>query len=584
MGIRSLKVEMTRTGTELNTSNLWQYTYYAGDASGTTLAIYELNTNDQDNTLQKTETMLYGGSRLGIDVNHVTVSGNLINPLTACNSDGRASFMLEVSGPTLGQPSQDIVISLAGIELANMPNWGGGSGAIGDLITLINSSGAGVEATLISAEEDAGIYTALIEITESYVGAYAEGALIAHSVVGAYVTITTAREFTAGDCYASSDLGMKYYEITNHLGNVMEVVSDRKITVDNATFDALTGNLVSATSDGIIDYFSADVVQYSDYYPGGMLLPGRNGSSGFYRYGYQGSEQDPEIKGNGNSYTTKFRQYDPRVARWLSIDPKATAWESPYVAMGNNPIMNNDPLGDTIRIHYKQNGANMTYDYDGTNSYTGGNEFVQSAIGAYEDWQNRGGTKSVIKLVNDKEVLNIVEKDIYSPNAPANTSYASPFFINRMDAKWENKQGNSINGGRFLGNTIYWNPNEGADLNPTLRGRFFANSTRLFIHENIHARNSMTQRLSFLIRFKVIRSKKWKWDTLEERKTIMEVNKIFNNQRFDHGGRYKSSSPPSYIPPVYDNPNEIRNRYDVGGQSEAGPDIQTGSVKLCVQH
>jgi len=58
-------------------------------------------------------------------------------------------------------------------------------------------------------------------------------------------------------------------------------------------------------------------------------------------------EQDNEVSGNGNSYTTHFRQYDPRIARWLSIDPEFMnfPWQSPYVAFDNNPILNNDPKG-----------------------------------------------------------------------------------------------------------------------------------------------------------------------------------------------------------------------------------------------
>ncbi len=68
-----------------------------------------------------------------------------------------------------------------------------------------------------------------------------------------------------------------------------------------------------------------------------------------YSFGYQGSEKDDEIKGEGNSYTTQFRQLDVRIGRWLSLDPKANATESPYVSMGNNPIVNKDPYGDTIR-------------------------------------------------------------------------------------------------------------------------------------------------------------------------------------------------------------------------------------------
>ena len=82
-----------------------------------------------------------------------------------------------------------------------------------------------------------------------------------------------------------------------------------------------------------------------------------------YCYGYQGSEKDDEIKGEGNSYTTHFRQLDPRIGRWLSIDPKATAWESPYVSMGNNPILYNDVLGDTIRYH-KDMTTDQISDYE----------------------------------------------------------------------------------------------------------------------------------------------------------------------------------------------------------------------------
>jgi len=87
-----------------------------------------------------------------------------------------------------------------------------------------------------------------------------------------------------------------------------------------------------------------------------MLLPNRHESTNEYRYGYQGSEKDDEVKGEGNSYTTHFRLLDPRVGRWLSIDPKATPWESPYVSMGNNPIIYNDVLGDKIVL-----SSDMTY-------------------------------------------------------------------------------------------------------------------------------------------------------------------------------------------------------------------------------
>ncbi len=66
-----------------------------------------------------------------------------------------------------------------------------------------------------------------------------------------------------------------------------------------------------------------------------------------YWFGYNGMEKDMEIKGDGNSYTTEFRQYDPRLGRWLSLDPLMMMFPdmSPYVAFANNPIYYTDPYG-----------------------------------------------------------------------------------------------------------------------------------------------------------------------------------------------------------------------------------------------
>lgn len=57
---------------------------------------------------------------------------------------------------------------------------------------------------------------------------------------------------------------------------------------------------------------------------------------------------DRYSQGLGSGYTTLFREYDPEIARWKSLDPKLKDFpsESPFSAMGNNPIMNTDVLGD----------------------------------------------------------------------------------------------------------------------------------------------------------------------------------------------------------------------------------------------
>jgi hypothetical protein len=49
---------------------------------------------------------------------------------------------------------------------------------------------------------------------------------------------------------------------------------------------------------GAAQYYLPDVLSYSDYYPFGMQMVGRNGSTSDYRYGFQGQETDDEVTGS----------------------------------------------------------------------------------------------------------------------------------------------------------------------------------------------------------------------------------------------------------------------------------------------
>ena len=90
---------------------------------------------------------------------------------------------------------------------------------------------------------------------------------------------------------------IKIYELTNYLGNVLTIISDRKIAVDNATFNS-SGIFVDSTPDGLVDYYIADIVSATDYYAFGSPMPGRKYSSSTgYRYGFNEMEKDDEAKG-----------------------------------------------------------------------------------------------------------------------------------------------------------------------------------------------------------------------------------------------------------------------------------------------
>lgn len=129
--------------------------------------------------------------------------------------------------------------------------------------------------------------------------------------------------------------GWKRYEITNHLGNVLAVITDRKRGLNS--------------SGQQIQWFEADVLSTQQYYPFGMLMPGRQYAlSGYdYRYGFNGKEGDDEVKGDDNQQDYGMRIYDPRVGRFLSVDPsdKKIPDLSPFSFAGNSTLWLKDKNG-----------------------------------------------------------------------------------------------------------------------------------------------------------------------------------------------------------------------------------------------
>jgi len=86
--------------------------------------------------------------------------------------------------------------------------------------------------------------------------------------------------------------------------------------------------------------YTADVIPAPDYYPFGSPIPGRSMEGDGYRFGFNGKEMDDEVSGNGNQYDYGFRIYNPRLGRFLSVDPltRSYPWYTPYQFAGNKPI------------------------------------------------------------------------------------------------------------------------------------------------------------------------------------------------------------------------------------------------------
>lgn len=150
-------------------------------------------------------------------------------------------------------------------------------------------------------------------------------------------------------------------------------------------------------------------------------MPGRKyaAPNNSYRYGFSGKEKDNEVKEGGNSYDFIGRIYDPRVSRWLSVDPKASKfpYESPYVYVSNNPLIYTDPDGEE-KIIVVGGGDNATkYDH---------NKFLNSGLLQAKNYANgikNGNTGEAItillnmKFVSTKQykamlkAMKIIEKE-----------------------------------------------------------------------------------------------------------------------------------------------------------------------------
>lgn len=77
-------------------------------------------------------------------------------------------------------------------------------------------------------------------------------------------------------------------------------------------------------------------------------MPGRKYNGGDYRFGFNGKENDNEIKGDGNSVDFGTRMYDPRLGKFKSLDPlfKDNPSKSNYMYAGDIPLYLIDVNGE----------------------------------------------------------------------------------------------------------------------------------------------------------------------------------------------------------------------------------------------
>jgi RHS repeat-associated protein len=152
----------------------------------------------------------------------------------------------------------------------------------------------------------------------------------------------------------------------------------------------------------------SNIVSGGDYYPFGLAIKDRHIDRDIYRYKYQGqfAERDDET---GWSHF-KLREYDPLIARTLTVDP-AMQFYSPYVWVDNNPICRVDPTGGVSPIFSAESGTFMGLDKNG---WDGPILFMNE-----KQYQDVGGAQGLRKIDASKLGLTDIRDQSFGSNLQA---------------------------------------------------------------------------------------------------------------------------------------------------------------------
>jgi RHS repeat-associated protein len=210
----------------------------------------------------------------------------------------------------------------------------------------------------------------------------------------------------SGSKIVSVYYGKKRYELSDWLGNVRVVVSDKKIP-DNV-------------SGAMVLNYKPEVLSVRDYYSFGSEINERTFEpiKPKYRYGFNTQERVFEI--NKDHYTARYWEYDSRLGRRWNVDPKPTVGFSVYACLMNNPILWNDIFGDVVggdekgmkiyKLYRKEVNSRISYIEKEMEKYDKGSEKynkLEKQLAAYKNINIE-----LDKLEADKENLYYISGDV----------------------------------------------------------------------------------------------------------------------------------------------------------------------------
>jgi RHS repeat-associated protein len=340
-------------GGVVDNPSLWKYTYYVRDAQGNVMSTYNYSTTG-GTAFKLIERNLFGSSRLGTEntVINLTTTIPAANPYSRVL--GNKSFegsnhlgnilaiytdkkiprdddnngMVDYYQPEIlasndytpfgapmnerqGQVVPQTVTAMTD-DCSTVTNWAVGGGSI----TFTVSSGR-LKVESITAGTGWGVmHNVPVTSGKTYLVTFDLdlGTCANKIITGSYID-GTFTSYPKGTYSSSGTYSYTFTASATGTHNISFMMSSPSTAcafyLDNVSVTAISNPIVST------------------------------GGQGKYRYGFNGKEKDDEVSGGGNDYDYGARIYNPRLGRFLSIDPLASDYPfySPYLFAGNKPVM-----------------------------------------------------------------------------------------------------------------------------------------------------------------------------------------------------------------------------------------------------